>query len=247
MKFLLCNDDGYFAPGLACLAEKLASLGDVVVVAPERDRSGVSNSLTLDRPLIVRRAANGFYYVNGTPSDCVHLAVTSFLDFKPDLVVSGINHGANMGEDTLYSGTVAAAMEAYLLGIPALAVSLAGRIDNHFDTAAAVAADLAERFASQPPASPILLNLNVPDMPHSALKGIKVTRLGRRHQVEPAVKSLNPRGETIYWVGAVGQAQDAREDTDFYAVTAGYASLTPLMVDLTAHSLLSTVETWLHR
>lgn len=247
MKFLICNDDGYFAPGLACLAEKLASLGDVVVVAPERDRSGVSNSLTLDRPLIVRRAASGFYYVNGTPSDCVHLAITSFLDFKPDLVVSGINHGPNMGDDTLYSGTVAAATEGFLLGIPALAVSLAGRADNHFDTAAHVAAELVQKFAAKPFSAPALLNLNVPDVPLTALKGTKVTRLGRRHQAEPAVKGTNPRGETIYWVGAVGAAQDAAEDTDFHAVASGYASLTPLMVDLTAHSLLSSVETWLHR
>lgn len=247
MKFLICNDDGYFAPGLAALAKALASLGEVVVVAPERDRSGASNSLTLDRPLVVRRAANGFYYVNGTPSDCVHLAVTGFLDFRPDLVVSGINHGSNMGDDTLYSGTVAAATEGFLLGIPSLAVSLSGKSDQNFDTAAQVACQLVDKFRTNPVTVPMLLNLNVPDIPAEELRGIKVTRLGRRHPAEPAIKSHNPRGDTIYWVGAVGAAQDAGENTDFHAVASGYASLTPLMVDLTAHGLLSTVETWLHR
>jgi len=247
MKFLLCNDDGYFAPGLAALAKALSALGDVVVVAPERDKSGASNSLTLDRPLMVRRAANGFYYVNGTPSDCVHLAVTGFLDSRPDLVVSGINHGPNMGDDTLYSGTVAAATEGFLLGIPSLAVSLAGRSDQNFHAAAQVASQLVDKFHANPFTVPMLLNLNVPDLPSDEIKGIKVTRLGKRHPAEPAVKSHNPRGDTIYWVGAVGNAQDAAEGTDFHAVASGYASLTPLMVDLTAHGLLSTVETWLHR
>lgn len=247
MKFLLCNDDGYFAPGLAALAKALSALGEVVVVAPERDKSGASNSLTLDRPLVVRRAASGFYYVNGTPSDCVHLAVTGFLDFRPDLVVSGINHGSNMGDDTLYSGTVAAATEGFLLGIPALAVSLAGKSDQHFDSAAKIACQLVENFLSNRFTMPMLLNLNVPELPADQIKGIKVTRLGKRHQAEPAVKASNPRGDTIYWVGAVGGAQDAAEGTDFHAVAAGYASLTPLMVDLTAHGLLSTVDTWLHR
>lgn len=247
MKFLLCNDDGYFAPGLAALAKALASLGEVVVVAPERDKSGASNSLTLDGPLTVRRAANGFYYVNGTPSDCVHLAVTGLLDFRPDLVISGINHGSNMGDDTLYSGTVAAATEGFLLGIPAIAVSLAGRSDQNFAAAAQVACQLVDKFRANPFTVPMLLNLNVPDLPTDEIKGIKVTRLGKRHPAEPVVKSHNPRGDTIYWVGAVGNAQDAAEGTDFHAVASGYASLTPLMVDLTAHGLLSTVDTWLHR
>ncbi|MDP1940028.1 MAG: 5'/3'-nucleotidase SurE, partial [Gallionella sp.] len=187
MRILISNDDGYFAPGLACLAEHLAKIADIVVVAPERDRSGASNSLTLDRPLKLRSAANGFYYVNGTPTDCVHLAVTGMLDHQPDMVVSGINAGANMGDDTIYSGTVAAATEGFLLGIPALAISLVSKEFRHYETAARVASDLVQRFASQLHSHPWLLNVNVPDVPYEQLQGMEVTRLGKRHKAEPVI------------------------------------------------------------
>src|SRR5512139_3143263 len=208
MRILLSNDDGYFAPGLAALAQALAPLADVTVVAPERDRSGASNSLTLDRPLMLRQAPGGFHYVNGTPTDCVHLAVTGMLDHLPDMVISGINHGANMGDDTIYSGTVAAATEGYLLGIPSIAVSLASHNAQHFDTAARVVADLVRRYQMNPWREATLLNINVPDLPRDALQGQEVTRLGKRHKAEPVLKSVNPRGQTVYWVGAAGTAQD---------------------------------------
>jgi len=212
MRILISNDDGYFAPGLACLAEHLAKIADIVVVAPERDRSGASNSLTLDRPLKLRRAASGFHYVNGTPTDCVHLAVTGMLDYQPDMVVSGINAGANMGDDTIYSGTVAAATEGYLLGIPSIALSLVGRDLVHYETAARVACDLVQRFAGQTHQLPWLLNVNVPDVPYEQLQGVEVTRLGKRHKAEPVIKALTPSGETVYWVGPAGRAQDAGEE-----------------------------------
>jgi len=245
MRILLSNDDGYFSPGIVCLAEHLAKIADVVVVAPERDRSGASNSLTLDRPLKLRRAANGFYYVNGTPTDCVHLAVTGMLDQQPDMVVSGINAGANMGDDTIYSGTVAAATEGFLLGIPSIAVSLVGRECTHYDTASRVTCDLAHRFAGQKHTHPWLLNVNVPDVPHDQLQGITVTRLGKRHKAEPVVKASTPHGETVYWVGAAGKAQDAGEGTDFHAIAQRRVSLTPLQIDLTQYSQLDAVRSWL--
>ncbi|AXK39448.1 5'/3'-nucleotidase SurE [Crenobacter cavernae] len=246
MRFLLCNDDGYFAPGLAALADTLAHYGEFTVVAPERDMSGASHSLTLDRPLKVRRAANDFYTVNGTPTDCVHLAVTGILDARPDMVISGINHGDNLGDDTLYSGTVAAATEGFLLGLPSLAVSLTGDA-AHLDTARLALTDFLDRWLGQPLSGPCLMSLNVPDVPREQYRGIKVTRLGRRHESGPALCSLDPRGETVYWVGPAGAAQDTGEGSDFHAVAQGYASLTPLTVDLTAHSQLATVEQWLHR
>ncbi|OHX12990.1 5'/3'-nucleotidase SurE [Chromobacterium sphagni] len=247
MKFLLSNDDGYSAPGLAMLAQTLQRYGDVVVVAPERDRSGASNSLTLDRPLTVRKAANGFYYVNGTPTDCVHLAVTGLLDYRPDMVFSGINNGPNMGDDTLYSGTVAAATEGFMLGIPSIAVSLAGYSGRHFATAGKVVEQLVERCLEQPFVQPMLLNVNVPDLPEEALGPLCVSRLGRRHAAQPVIKSQNPRGETIYWVGPVGTVQDAGAGTDFGCIAAGQASVTPLMLDLTAYGQLDRISTWLHR
>lgn len=246
MKFLISNDDGYFAPGIATLAETLTRHGEVVVVAPERDRSGASNSLTLDRPLNVRKAANGFFYVNGTPTDCVHVAVTGLLDFRPDVVFSGINHGPNMGDDTIYSGTVAAATEGFLLGIPSVAVSLAGKSGAHFATAAAVVDRLVLRLQQEPFHAPVLLNVNVPDIPLDQLQGMTVTRLGRRHYAEPVIKAQNPRGDTVYWVGPVGPAQDAREGTDFWALANNQASVTPLMLDLTAYGQLDGIKTWLH-
>ena len=245
MRILLSNDDGYFAPGLAALAQALAPLADVTVVAPERDRSGASNSLTLDRPLILRQAPSGFYYVNGTPTDCVHLAVTGMLDQMPDIVLSGINHGANMGDDTIYSGTVAAATEGYLLGIPSIAVSLASHNARHFDTAARVVADLVRRIQAQPPLEPMLLNVNVPDVADEDIEPPVVTRLGKRHKAESVVKTTNPRGQTVYWVGAAGAAQDAGEGTDFFAVANGRVSITPLQMDLTRYSQMDGVKSWL--
>ena len=206
MRILLSNDDGYFAPGLAALAEALHGLGEVVVVAPEQNRSGASNSLTLDRPLLLKQAASGFYFVNGTPTDCVHLAVTGMLDELPDIIVSGINNGANMGDDTIYSGTVAAATEGFLLGIPSIAISLTSFEGNNFATAGRVARELVERFVRDPIREPVLLNVNVPDISYSELNGMEVTRLGRRHKAEPVVKMTSPRNETVYWVGAAGAA-----------------------------------------
>ena len=244
MHILLSNDDGYFAPGLAVLAEVLAPLGRITVVAPERDRSGASNSLTLDRPLIVRKAGNGFFYVNGTPTDCVHLAVTGLLEELPDIVISGVNHGANMGDDTIYSGTVAAATEGFLLGIPALAVSLVADGNDHFITAAQVTADIVRRFARKRPEQPTLLNVNVPDVPYAQLNGVEITRLGKRHKAEPVVKSANPRGATVYWVGAAGAAQDAGEGTDFNAAARKVVSVTPLQMDLTHFAQLQPIREW---
>ncbi len=245
MRILLSNDDGYFAPGLERLAAALRGRAEITVVAPERDRSGASNSLTLDRPLTVRRAPNGFLFVNGTPTDCVHLAVTGLLDALPDMVISGINLGANMGDDTIYSGTVAAATEGYLLGIPSMAISLASKMAAHFETAAAIAIELVERHAARPLPGPTLLNVNVPDVPRSALKGYRLTRLGRRHKAEDVIKQQSPRGETVYWVGAAGPAADAGEGTDFHAVEQGYASVTPLQIDLTNRDQMAPVGAWL--
>ena len=245
MRILLSNDDGYYAPPIALLAESLAPLGEVTVVAPERDRSGSSNSLTLDRPLAVRRAQSGFYYVNGTPTDCVHVAVTGLLKLRPDLIVSGINDGANMGDDTLYSGTVAAATEGYLLGIPSFAVSLVLDGRENYPAAARVTAELVARFRERPFEQPLLLNVNVPDVEFSALRGLQVTRLGRRHKAEPVVKSTSPRGETVYWIGPAGPAQDAGEGTDFHAVANHRVSITPLQVDLTRNSQLGAISEWL--
>ncbi|NWG32024.1 MAG: 5'/3'-nucleotidase SurE [Rhodocyclaceae bacterium] len=245
MDLLLSNDDGYSAPGLVALAAALRDLGKVTVVAPERNRSGASNSLTLDRPLLLKTAENGFHYVNGTPSDCVHLAVTGMLPGEPDMVISGINLGSNMGDDTIYSGTVAAAMEGYLLGVPALAVSLASFAGQHFDTAARVVRALVERFRAQPFGAPVLLNINVPDVPFDALGGWEVTRLGRRHKAEPVVKQVSPRGDTVYWIGAAGPAADAGAGTDFHAVAQGKVSITPLQIDLTHAAQLGRVREWL--
>jgi 5'-nucleotidase len=246
MRILLSNDDGYFAPGLAVLVEQLREFGELTVVAPERDRSGASNSLTLDRPLAVRRAANGFFYVNGTPTDCVHLAVTGFLAHQPDLVVSGINYGANMGDDTIYSGTVAAATEGFLLGIPSIALSLTSKSGKHFATAGRIAARLVGRLQRAPIGQPILLNVNVPDVAEAELQGIEVTRLGRRHKAEGVVKSTTPRGETVYWVGAAGDAQDAGPGTDFHAIAGNWVSVTPLQVDLTQHAQIPMVRDWMN-
>lgn len=248
MRILLSNDDGYFAPGLAVLAATLSRQGhDVTVVAPERDRSGASNSLTLDRPLMVRKTPTGFHYVNGTPTDCVHLAVTGLLPELPEMVISGINHGANMGDDTVYSGTVAAATEGFLLGIPSVAVSLANLQQEHFQAAADFVAGLAARFAADPVPEHVLLNVNVPDLPPDQIQGVEVTRLGRRHKAQDTVKTINPRNQTMYWVGAAGAAQDAGPGTDFHAVSQGRISLTPLQLDLTRYAQMGLIEDWLAR
>jgi 5'-nucleotidase len=245
VRILVSNDDGYFAPGITLLAEALRSLGEVTVVAPERDRSGASNSLTLDRPLAVRKAANGYFFVNGTPTDCVHIAVTGLLDVLPDLVVSGVNLGANMGDDTIYSGTVAAASEGFLLGIPSIAFSLTSKAGTHFESAIGVALEMVERLKRAPLGEPILLNVNVPDLPPASLRGIEVTRLGKRHKAEPVVKMQTPRGETGYWIGPAGGAADAGPGTDFHAVEQGRVSVTPLRLDLTHHAQLSKAKEWL--
>lgn len=245
MRILLSNDDGYFAPGLSALAEALSDLGEVVVVAPEQNRSGASNSLTLDRPLSLKRTPGGFYFVNGTPTDCVHLAVTGMLEVMPDIIVSGINLGANMGDDTIYSGTVAAATEGYLLGIPSIAISLTSFEGKNFAAAGQVARELVERHVRQPLKDPVLLNVNIPDIPYSELKGFEVTRLGRRHKAEPVVKTVSPRNETLYWIGAAGAAADAGPGTDFNAVERGFVSITPLQIDLTHAIQVPSIVQWM--
>ena len=244
MKILVSNDDGFRAQGIRRLREALATLAEVTVVAPDRNKSGASNSLTLDVPLRVFEAEPGVYFVPGTPTDCVHLAVTGMLDPLPDMVVSGINHGANMGDDTIYSGTVAAATEGFLLGIPSIAVSLASKSGGNYPAAARVTAELVRRF-QQRALQPMLLNVNVPDVPYNELRGVKVTRLGRRHKAEAVIKSTNPRGETVYWVGAAGDAEDAGEGTDFHAVSERFVSVTPLQMDLTHFAQIDSLRAWL--
>jgi 5'-nucleotidase len=238
MRILISNDDGYLAPGLQALAEALAPVAEIVVVAPDSNRSGASNSLSLDRPLSVQRAANGFYFVNGTPTDCVHVALTGMLDYRPDLVVSGINNGQNMGDDTLYSGTVAAATEGYLFGIPAIAFSQVAHGWEHIDSAARLARDIVLRRFDELP-SPYLLNVNIPNLPYEALGKLRATRLGRRHQAEPVIRAQDPRGREIFWIGPPGACLDAGEGTDFHATAQGEVSITPLQIDLTHKTQLT--------
>jgi len=239
MRILIANDDGYLAPGLAALVQAMQGLGEIDVIAPEQNASGTSNALTLGRPLNVYTAANGFRYVNGTPSDSVHLALTGLLPKRPDLVLSGINNGANMGDDTLYSGTVAAAMEGFLFGIPAIAFSQAEKGWEHVDAAAQVARAIVEQTLALPfEARPWLLNVNIPNRADAMKLPRVLTRLGRRHASEPMIAQTNPRGETIYWIGAAGDAREAGEGTDFHAVAAGQVSITPLQVDLSDHAAL---------
>jgi 5'-nucleotidase len=245
MRILISNDDGYHSTGIAILAEHLAKIAEITVVAPESNRSGASNSLTLDRPLSVRQAHNGFFYVNGTPTDCVHLALTGLMEEMPDLVISGINDGANMGDDTIYSGTVAAAMEGYLLSIPSIAISMSQHAPTHFETAARIAVELVQHYMNNPFEMPILLNVNVPDIPYNQLKGKVITRLGKRHKAEPVIQLFTPRGEKVYWVGAAGKPNDGGEGTDFYAVSNHQVSITPIRADLTKHEQLSTLKSWL--
>ncbi len=245
MKILISNDDGYKSVGIQCLAQVLSEVAEVFVVAPDRDRSGASNSLTLDAPIRATRAENGFIRVDGTPTDCVHLAITGLLDEEPDMVVSGINAGANLGDDVLYSGTVAAAMEGRFLGLPALAVSLAGQ--EHYETAARVVKFLIARLNEDPLPADTILNVNVPDLPWEQLAGFEATRLGHRHKAEPVIKGTDPRGRTIYWVGPPGTEQDAGPGTDFHAIRHNFVSITPILVDLTRYSALDKVANWLGR
>ncbi|NYT69776.1 5'/3'-nucleotidase SurE [Pusillimonas noertemannii] len=244
MRILVSNDDGYNAEGIEALVAALKGLGELTIVAPETNCSGASNSLTLNRPLSVRQAANGYYFVNGTPSDCVHIALTGLLDFRPDLVVSGINNGANMGDDTLYSGTVAAATEGYLFGIPAIAFSLVKKGWEHLDSAARVARQVVERQIAQPLAGNTLLNVNIPAVPYEAMQGFTVTRLGKRHPSEPVVKSSTPYGDPVYWIGPVGLVSDSAADTDFGAIEQHAVSITPLRLDLTHYEQLSHLKAW---
>ncbi|MEO6322107.1 MAG: 5'/3'-nucleotidase SurE [Polaromonas sp.] len=247
MKILICNDDGYQASGIVALYEALKTVADVEVVAPEHNNSAKSNALTLHSPMYVQTAANGFRYINGTPADCVHIALTGLLGYRPDLVVSGINNGANMGDDTIYSGTVGAAMEAYLFGIPAIAFSQTEKGWAFIDVAAQQALNLVQQLmpsleavaeGAQPTVPPWLLNVNIPNLPAAQFQGFKVSRLGRRHSAERVIMQTSPRGETMYWIGGAGPAKEAGEGTDFHATTHGFVSITPLQVDLTDHERL---------
>jgi 5'-nucleotidase len=242
MHILISNDDGYQAPGIRALADALAHIAQITVVAPDRDRSGASNSLTLDSPLRARKMENGYTRVEGTPTDCVHLAITGLLKDEPDIVVSGINSSANLGDDVLYSGTVAAAMEGRFLGLPALAISLVSQQPQYYDTAARVACQLVEQVKQQPVPAETILNVNVPDVPWEELAGWRVTRLGHRHKSEPVIRQEDPRGRTIYWVGPAGAEQDAGPGTDFYAVNHDFVSITPIHADLTRHDVLNHMK-----
>jgi 5'-nucleotidase len=247
MKILICNDDGYQASGIIALYEALRTVADVEVVAPEQNNSAKSNALTLHSPMYVQTAANGFRYINGTPADCVHIALTGLLGYRPDLVVSGINNGANMGDDTIYSGTVGAAMEGYLFGIPSIAFSQTEKGWAHIEVAARRARDLVEQLmpslevvaeGAQPALAPWLLNVNIPNLPDDQVQGVKVARLGRRHAAERVITQTSPRGETMYWIGGAGPAKEAGEGTDFYATSQKFVSITPLHVDLTDYERL---------
>lgn len=245
LKILISNDDGYLATGLEVLAAAISEIAEVVVVAPDRNRSGASNSLTLQTPLRVTQTGDDVYCVNGTPSDCVHLALSGLFEDEFDMVISGINDGANLGDDVIYSGTVAAAMEGRFLGRPAIAVSLAGRELEHFEAAARITRELVERLLARPLSKDHILNVNVPDVPYEALGGFAVTRLGFRHRSEPVIPARDPKGRRIYWIGAAGEGQDAGPGTDFDAVASGRVSVTPLKIDLTRHETLGDLETWL--
>jgi 5'-nucleotidase len=245
MKILLSNDDGYHAQGLAELARAVGEFAETVIVAPDRNQSGASHSLTLGAPLRAGLTDAGVYYVNGTPTDCVHLAITGLLDSDPDMVISGINHGSNLGDDVLYSGTVAAAIEGRFLGLPAIAVSLASEDLTHLATAGVAAKELLMRLQSRPLPADTILNVNVPGVSLAELRGYQATRLGFRHRSEPVIPMEDPKGNTIYWVGAAGPGQDAGPGTDFHAVENNYVSVTPLQVDLTRHESVAQIEGWL--
>ncbi len=245
MKILISNDDAYMAEGITALAEAMATLGDITVVAPDRNRSGASNSLTLENPLRVNQLKNGIYRVEGTPTDCVHLAITGLLDEEPDMVVAGINAGANLGDDVLYSGTVAAAIEGRFLGLPAIAISLNGHTATHYETAAWAAKKLVQQLQTSSLPADTILNVNVPDIPIDEITGFESTRLGRRHKAEPVIKELDPRGRAMYWVGPAGKEEDAGPGTDFNAINRGAVSITPLQIDLTRYDAIDGVANWL--
>lgn len=245
MKILLSNDDSVFAKGIATLYAALATRHDVTVIAPDRNCSGASNALSLHQPLRIQQMENGFYAVNGTPSDCVHLGVNSFMEEDPELVVSGINHGANLGDDVIYSGTVAAATEGRYMGLPAIAVSLCNYEGGHFETAARVVVEIIDKLITHPLPANQILNINVPDLPYEQLAGVKVTRQGRRHRAESMVKAKDAFGRPIYWYGPAGAEQDAGPGTDFHAIANGYCSVTPLSVDMTARDSIEEMEKWL--
>ncbi len=247
MKILLANDDGVHAEGLKCLYQELSKTHEVTVIAPDRNCSGASNALSLQTPLRVQRVENGFNAVNGTPSDCVHLGINGFLDEDPQLVVSGINHGANLGDDVIYSGTVAAATEGRYMGLPAIAVSLTNKQGQHFQSAAKITAQIIEHLSQHPLPADQILNVNVPDLPLAQIKGIKVTRQGRRHRAESMVRANDPSGNEVFWYGPVGNEQDAGPGTDFYAITSGYCSVTPLSVDMTAYQSLQDMQQWIEK
>lgn len=247
MRILLSNDDSVFAKGIQVLYQALSQEHDVTVIAPDRNCSGASNSLSLHQPLRIQQLDNGFYSVNGTPSDCVHMGVNCFMDEDPELVVSGINHGANLGDDVIYSGTVAAATEGRYMGLPAIAVSLTSHEGEHFETAAQVVVDIIRKLQEHPLPANQILNVNVPDVPYDQLAGTQVTRQGRRHRAEGMQKSTDPFGRTIFWYGPAGAEQDASEGTDFHAIANGYCSVTPLDVDMTAHRSLQDMQAWLSK
>jgi len=246
MNILLSNDDGFQAPGLIALQQALSTQHHVITVAPDRDRSGASNSLTLDRPLRMLPQGERIYSVNGTPTDCVHLGLTALYDKAPNIVISGINAGPNLGDDVIYSGTVAAAMEGRHLGYPAIAVSMNARRSEHLETAVRAVLHLINALPAHPESSRLILNVNVPDLPWEAVKGFQVTRLGQRHCSEPVIRSTDPRGKEIFWIGPPGAAADAGEGTDFYAVDNAYISITPLQSDLTRYQALEGTQHWLN-
>lgn len=246
MRILISNDDGVLAQGLSALVKELALVAEIDVMAPDRNRSGASNSLTLSHPLRIKQLENKMYSVEGTPTDCVHLAVTGFFDKTFDMVVSGINEGANLGDDILYSGTVAAAMEGRYLGLPAVAVSLVGENPEYYESAACIARQLVLKLISHPLPLKTILNVNVPNLPLNHIKGIEVTRLGTRHAAEPVMKEYDPRGRPIYWVGPSGLAADAGPGTDFYAIQNGYVSVTPLQLDLTHYKVFDQLSAWVN-
>ncbi|MEY4768073.1 MAG: hypothetical protein RL637_712 [Pseudomonadota bacterium] len=245
MHILVSNDDGYLAQGLSTLVQALTNFAKVTVVAPDKNRSAASNSLTLDLPLRAYHCDNGFIRVDGTPTDCVHLAITGLLPQQPDMVIAGINHGANLGDDVLYSGTVAAATEGRFLGCPAIAISLVANDPKHFDTAAQVTTELIQRLLKYPLAEDTLLNVNIPDIPFNQLQGYQITRLGQRHKSEAIIKALDQRQRPIYWIGPPGNEQDAGPGTDFFAINQGYISITPLQLDLTHYSQMNLLKQWI--
>lgn len=245
MRILISNDDGYQSAGLRILAGTLARCGEITVVAPDRDRSGASNSLTLSVPVRVQRSDNGYFRVEGTPTDCVHIAITGLLEQEPDIVIAGINHGPNLGDDVIYSGTVAAAMEGRFLGLPSMAVSIDAHEPRHLESAARVVSTLVSSLDRESFGASTILNVNVPDLPYERIKGILATRLGHRHKAEPVTRVQDPRGRTLYWVGPAGPEQDAGPGTDFHALRNGYVSVSPLQVDLTRHPALDSLSRWL--